>query len=284
MIRLSKITGNKLRVKGRAPVLIGLVVLSISIIFPLFFILMTSLKNNVDYSRDPFGLPDTLMLENYSSLLDNFNIGRAFLNSLFVCTITVALVLLIAGMAGYALAKLSVPGGRFITGTFLGVMLFPGPVLIIPIYVLLARLGLIGDVKGLILVYVASGIPFATFFLTLVFKSIPKEITEAAQIDGAGFFRTLRSIIAPLGASGVITLAIMQFLGAWNELLFAFMILPSETSRLLTPTLATIGTRYVSDQPLVSAGLFISASLPLIILMFASKYIIEGLQVTIKKN
>ena len=79
-------------------------------------------------------------------------------------------------------------------------------------------------------------------------------------------------------------MAIMQFLGAWNELLFAFMILPSETSRLLTPTLATIGTRYVSDQPLVSAGLFISASLPLVILMFASKYIIEGLQVTLKKN
>jgi len=265
------------------PVFVALTVVAASILYPLYFVIITSLRPNADYLQNPFGLPGVWSLENYIRLAETYGIGQAFLNSLFVGTVSVSIVLVFASLAGFALAKLPVPGTKYITATFVSVMLIPGPVLIIPIYLMLARLDLVGTYTGLIFVYVATGLPFATFFLTLSFRGIPDEVIEAARIDGAGFFRTFWSVIMPMGSSGLATLAVLQFLGAWNELIFAFILIPDESMRLLTPQLASIGTRFLTDQPLVSAGLFITASVPLILLIFASKYIMQGLQVGVNR-
>jgi len=254
-----------------------------SIIYPLYFVLVTSLRSNEDYLQDPFGLPGQWSLANYVTLADAYGAGRAFLNSLIVSVVSVSLVLLLAALAAYALAKLPVPGARAVTATFVSVMLIPGPVLIIPIYLMLSRLELVGSYWGLVLVYLATGLPFATFFLTISFRGIPNEVIEAARIDGAGFYRTLWSVILPMGVAGLATLAVLQFLGVWNELIFAFILIPDQANRLLTPTLASIGERFVTDQPLVSAGLFITAVVPLLLLSVASKYIMQGLQVGVSR-
>lgn len=269
--------------RGQVPIFIALLVVAATIIYPLYFVIITSFRPNSDYLQDPFGLPGEWTFGNYLNLANTYGIGQAFLNSLFVGTISVSIILVLASLAGYALAKLPVPGQKYITATFVSVMLLPGPVLIIPIYLMLARLDLVGTYTGLILVYVATGLPFATFFLTLSFRGIPDEVIEAARIDGAGFFRIMWSIIAPMGSSGLATLAVLQFLGAWNELIFAVILIPEESMRLLTPQLASIGERFLTDQPLVSAGLFITASVPLILLAFASKYIMQGLQVGVSR-
>jgi ABC-type glycerol-3-phosphate transport system permease component len=276
---MSDSISSRLTPRAKWPIFIGMCLVAATIIYPLFFVVVTSLRSNVDYKRDPFGLPVDWTVTNYIELWDEYGVGRAFLNSLFVSTSAVAVILILATLAGYALAKLPVFGSKFFTATFVSVMLLPGPVLIIPIYLVLARLGIVGDYSGLILVYVATGLPFAIFFLTLTFRAIPDELLEAARVDGAGFFRTLWSIVGPMGASGIATLAVLQFLGTWNELIFALILVPDAQMRLLTPTLATIGKRFVSDQPLTSAGLFISALVPLLLLTFASKYIMRGLQV-----
>jgi len=269
--------------RGQIPIFIALVVVAATIVYPLYFVIITSFRPNADYLKSPFGLPGVWTFDNYLSLAQTYGIVQAFLNSLFVATVSVSIILLLASFAGYALAKLPVPGQKYITATFVSVMLLPGPVLIIPIYLVLARLELVGTFAGLILVYVATGLPFATFFLTLSFRGIPDEVIEAARIDGAGFFRIMWSIITPMGASGLATLAVLQFLGAWNELIFAVILLPEQSMRLLTPQLASIGGRFLTDQPLVSAGLFITASVPLILLTFASKYIMQGLQVGVSR-
>ena len=270
---------------GRAhwPIFIALVLVAATILYPLYFVILTSLRPNSDYLQSPFGLPGVWTFDNYLRLIENYGIGQAFLNSLIVSSSAVAIILVLASVAGYALAKLPVPGTKFITATFVSVMLIPGPVLIIPIYVMLARLDLVSTYAGVILVYVATGLPFATFFLTLSFRGIPDEVIEAARIDGAGFIRIMWSIVRPMGSSGLATLAVLQFLGAWNELIFAYILIPKESMRLLTPQLATIGERFITDQPLVSAGLFITASVPLILLAFASKYIMQGLQVGVSR-
>jgi ABC-type glycerol-3-phosphate transport system permease component len=135
----------------------------------------------------------------------------------------------------------------------------------------------VGGYGGLILVYVSGGLPFAVFFLSLSFRAIPDEVIESARIDGAGFFRTIRSIVLPMGVSALATLAVLQFLAVWNELIFAFILIPDQSLRLLTPTLASIGQRYLNDQPLVSAGLLITSAIPLLMLAMASKYIMRGL-------
>lgn len=280
---MSDSISSRLTPRAKWPIFIGMCLVAATIIYPLFFVVVTSLRSNVDYKRDPFGLPVDWTVTNYIELWDEYGVGRAFLNSLFVSTSAVAVILILATLAGYALAKLPVFGSKFFTATFVSVMLLPGPVLIIPIYLVLARLGIVGDYSGLLLVYVATGLPFAIFFLTLTFRAIPDELLEAARVDGAGFFRTLWSIVGPMGASGIATLAVLQFLGTWNELIFALILVPDAQMKLLTPTLASIGKRFVSDQPLTSAGLFISALVPLLLLTFASKYIMRGLQVGLSR-
>jgi len=273
----------QLNTRGRLPIFIGMCVVAATIIYPLFFILTTSLRSNAEYKADPFGLPNVWTLDNYITLWNQYGIGRAFTNSLLVALTSVAIILVFATLAGYSLAKLPVFGAKYFTAGFVSVMLIPGPVLIIPIYLVLARLGIVGEYSGLILVYVATGLPFATFFLTLTFRAIPDEILEAARVDGAGFFRTLWSIVGPMGSSGIATLAVLQFLGAWNELIFALILIQDEKLKLLTPVLASIGRRFVTDQPLTSAGLFITALVPLLMLAFASKYIMRGLQVGLSR-
>lgn len=280
---MSDTMSSQLNAKSKWPIFIGMCVVAATILYPLFFVITTSLRTNVDYLKDPFGLPGEWTFANYIELWNEYGVGRAFTNSLFVASTTVVLILLLATLAGYSLAKLPVFGSKYFTAGFVSVMLIPGPVLIIPIYLVLARLGVVGDYSGLILVYVATGLPFATFFLTLTFRAIPDEILEAARVDGAGFFRTLWSIVRPMGSSGIATLAVLQFLGAWNELIFSLILIPDAQLRLLTPTLASIGERFVTDQPLVSAGLFITAMVPLLLLSFASKYIMQGLQVGLSR-
>ncbi|WP_395638065.1 carbohydrate ABC transporter permease [Pseudolysinimonas sp.] len=265
------------------PIFIALCIVAASIIYPLYFVIVTALRPNADYLQNPFGLPGTWTLDNFLALVNYYGAGQAFLNSLFVTSVAVVIELTLAILAGYALAKLPVPGAKYITTTFVSVMLIPAPVLIIPVYLMLARLDLVGGYGGLILVYIATGLPFATFFLTVTFRSIPQEVIEAARIDGAGFFRTVWSIIRPMGASGIATVAVLQFLGAWNELIWAVILIQSDSMELLTPALADIGSRFLTDQPLVSAGLFISASVPLILLGFASRYIMQGLAVGVNR-
>lgn len=280
---MSDSISSRLNPGARWPVFIGMCLIAATIIYPLFFVVTTSLRTNVDYKKDPFGAPGALNFDNYFKLWNEYNVGRAFMNSVFVAGISVAFVLIFATLAGYALAKLPVFGSKLFNATFVSVMLIPGPVLIIPIYLVLAKLGLVGSYPGLILVYVATGLPFAIFFLTLTFRAIPDELIEAARVDGAGFFRTLWSIVTPMGSSGIATLAVLQFLGIWNELIFALILIPDAQMKLLTPTLASIGKRFVSDQPLTSAGLFITALVPLLMLTFASKYIMRGLQVGLSR-
>ena len=270
---------SRLSPRARWPIFAGMCLVAATIIYPLFFVVATSLRSNVDYKRDPFGIPAEWTIDNYLKLWNEYCVGRAFMNSLFVSTISITLILFFATLAGYALAKLPVFGAKFFTTTFVSVMLIPGPVLIIPIYLVLARLGMVGDYSGLILVYLATGLPFAIFFSTLSFRAIPDELLEAARVDGAGFFRTYWSIVRPLGSSAIATLAVLQFLGTWNELIYSLILIPDAKMKLLTPTLASIGKRFLTDQPLTSAGLFITAMVPLLMLTFASKYIMRGLQV-----
>jgi raffinose/stachyose/melibiose transport system permease protein len=270
-------TSATLNRRARVPVFIGLAVLAASILYPVFFLALAGVRTNTDYIANPLGLPSSFTLQNFVTVWNGYGAGAAFLNSLFVVTTSLVITLLLSVSAGYALAKLDVPGARFITGSMVSVMLIPGQVLILPVYLMMSALGIVGDYSSLILFYVATSLPFAVFFLSTSFRSVPDEVLEAARIDGAGFFRTMFSVLLPMGRASVATLAVLQFLGLWNELLYALILLPDDTKRLLTPALSMIGTRYVNDQPLASAGLLISASVPLVLLLLTSRYVVQGI-------
>ncbi|MGX5679756.1 carbohydrate ABC transporter permease [Schumannella luteola] len=276
-------TSSTLPRRARVPIIIVLALLALSVIYPFFFLITSSLRSTADYLQNPLGLPGEVTFNNFVLLWTAYGAGQAFVNSLFVVSLALIIELVLAVLAGFAMAKYPVPGSRYITGAFVSVMLIPSQVLILPIYLLLSRLGMVGNYSGLILVYVATGLPFAVFFLTVSFRSIPNEVLEAARIDGAGFFRTLWSIVFPMGSASIATLAVLQFLGMWNELLFAVILLPSQDLKLLTPALAQVGEKFLNEQPLVSAGLLITASVPILLLAFASRYIMRGLAVGVSR-
>ena len=137
---------------SRGIVFVLLLGVAFSILWPLWLIGTAALRTNEDYLRNPFGLPSDFTFENFFRLLDTYGIGQAFLNSLMVVMIAMVIQLSIATFAGYALAKYPVPGSKFIIGSFVAVMLIPGQVLIIPIYLLLSKFGLVGEFPGLIIV------------------------------------------------------------------------------------------------------------------------------------
>lgn len=276
-------TSATLSKRARLPIFVLLLLLALTIAYPVVFLASAALRTNTDYLRNPFGIPNSLTLDNFTNLINNYGLGRAAMNSVLVVSIALLATLVLATMAAYAMAKLPVPGAKYINASFVSVMLIPSQVLIIPIYLLLSKIHLVGEFGGLILVYVATGLPFSVFFLTLSFKSIPDEVLEASRLDGAGFWRTLFRIVMPIGGAGVATLAVLQFLGMWNELLFAYILLPDNTKTLLTPALTQIGGKFQTDQPLVSAGLLITALPPILLLAFASKYVMRGLAVGVTR-
>lgn len=263
---------------GSTRLLIFLALLSVALttLYPLLYVAMTSARTLEDYVKNAYGLPKFFTIDSYRILIENYSLGTAAKNTIIVVGISLFTALIFAAFAGFALAKYDFPGSKAINWSFIAVMLLPSQILIIPIYLLLSKFSLVGHLYGLMFVYIGTNIPFGVFFLKSTFSAVPDSILDAARIDGAGFFKSFFLIALPNAAAGITTLAVLQFLGMWNELLYAFLILPDQSQRLLTPALASIGGRYTTNQPLVAAALCITAIPTLILLAMSSKYLVRG--------
>ena len=262
----------------RTNLLIFLALLSAAIttLYPLFYVAMTSARTLEDYNKNAYGIPKFFTLDSFRILIENYSLGTAARNTVTVVGISLLTAIIFSSFAGFALAKYDFPGSKAMNWSFIAVMLLPSQILIIPIYLLLSKFELVGHLHGLMFVYIGTNIPFGVFFLKSVFSAVPDTILDAARIDGAGFFKSFFKIAVPNAAAGITTLAVLQLLGMWNELLYAYLILPDQSQRLLTPALASIGGRYTTNQPLVAAALCITAAPTLILLAMSSKYLVRG--------
>lgn len=267
---------QKLSLQMRLLVTMVLGSVAISTLWPLFYVLITSSRTLNDYLSNQYGIPKQFTFSNFKILWKNYSLDLAARNTIEVVGISMVCSLTLSSFAGFALAKYPFRGSKYINWAFIAVMLLPSQVLIIPIYLLLSKLHLVGHLEGLMFVYIATNIPFSVFFLRAAFKAVPDSILEAARIDGAGFIRTFRSIAMPSAIASFTTLAVLQFLGMWNELLYAYLILPDQSQRLLTPALAGIGGRYTSNPPFVAAALVITAAPTLVILALSSRFLVRG--------
>ncbi len=263
--------------RRKLPVFVVLLLLAFTTVWPMLFVFMTSVRPKVDYTRNPYGWPAEWTFNNFVVLVENYDILRAAGNSLFVISGALGVVLVLATLAAYAITKLDVPFKSFFMGSFVSVMLVPGQVLIIPIYLLLSWMRLVDNHFGVMLVYIASNLPFATFFMITTMRSVPDQLIESARLDGAGVFRILWSVVVPVMRTSILTLGVLTFLGMWNELIYALILLPSEQLNMLTPKIASIGNRFNSNPPVLMAGLVITSLPPVLILAFLSKYLVDGL-------
>ena len=242
---------------GRAVLYLILLGYAAVVVLPMIWLFYTSLKNNREIFASAWKLPETAHWENFAHAWVRGGIGRYFFNSVFVTVVSVALIILVSAMAAYALTRFPFRGNRAIFYAFLAGLMIPTQLALIPLFFLINGMGLLDTYAGLILVYVAFSLPFTIFVLSGFFRTLPHELAEAAVIDGCTQIQAFWRVMLPLAKPGLITVAIFNFLGIWNEYLFALVLISSERLRTLPLGLANLlmVSHYESDWGALFAGL-----------------------------
>lgn len=238
---------------------LGLILFAITILVPLLWVLATSLKTSPEIFSSPWALPRTPQWQNYAKAWSEAGIGQNFVNSLIV-TIGTLIILLPAGaMAAYVLARYPFWGSKAILGTFLGGMMFPTFLVIVPLFFMLKNIGLLDTKTGLILVYVAYSLSFTVFVLYGFFQALPGELADAAMIDGASHAGTFWRVMLPLAKPGIVVVGIFNAIGLWNEYGLALVLVSSPQNRTLPLGIADLAMtqHYQSDWGALFAGLVI---------------------------
>lgn len=250
--------------------------LAIVVIAPFLWMILTSFKDMSEiYVYPPKWLPEKFNFDNYVNAFTAAPFGRYYLNSLIVALTVTLGQLITCSMAAFAFARLRFKGRDILFYIFLGTMMIPYNVTMIPSFMVLYWLGWVDSYYALIVPGLASA--FGTFLLRQFFITIPRELEEAAYIDGASRFQVLRRIIVPLARPALATLAIFTFMGVFNDFIWALIVINSEQMQTVQLGLAIFRDRYLTEWDLLMAG-SVTAVLPiLIVFFFAQKYFIKGI-------
>ncbi|KWX74435.1 sugar ABC transporter permease [Paenibacillus riograndensis] len=253
---------------------------AIIMIFPFLWTVSSSLKDiSQIFLVPPAWIPNPVKWSNYMDSLTAMPFGRAYWNSFYITGLSVSATLLTASMAAYAFAKIRFPGANALFILFLATMMIPRQVTMIPLYIIMTKIGWLDSHLSLI-VPGALFNAFAVFLLRQFIMGIPKELEEAAIIDGAGSFKIYWRIIMPLIRPALAAVGIFVFLGSWNNFLDALIFLNTPEKFTVPLLLNTFKGLYIADWALMMAGTTISVIPVLIIYIVAQKQIIEGVTLT----
>ncbi len=248
-----------------------------TVVYPVFLMMLSSFKSTREIFRSPFALPESWSFENYARAWGEGNFSTYFGNSVFVTVAALALVSVLGSLAAYPLGRYAFRGRNWLMLYFLAGLMLPIRLGILPLFFLMRDLGLLNTPWSLILIYAASGLPFTIFVLANFFETLPKELEEAARLDGAGEFRIYAQVMLPLVRPALATVAIFNFIPWWNDFFFPLIFIRAERFKTLPLGLFSFFGEHQNDWALLFSGLTITA-LPLLLLyLLASKQIIEGL-------
>lgn len=254
-----------------------LIVVSITCLFPVFWMLSSSLKTQEQIFSKMTLLPETWNWSNYVTAFVKADFGQYFLNSLFYTVVGVFFVVFIASLAAYAFARLDFWGKNFFFYMLIATLLIPIPGVFVPLYLLLKSLGLLDSRIGLLLCYISNGLAFAIFLLKGFFDDLPKEIEEAALIDGCSRFGIYWRIAVPLAKPALATIVIMNSLSIWNEFLLALVVLQDKAKMPIQRGLMVFQGTFITDYPLLMAGLTIATVPIVIVYLLMQKHIVKGI-------
>lgn len=267
-------TGNKLT-KGFFNLI--LIIFSFTCIFPIIWIFYSSFKTQSEFMQSSTALPEAFNLKNYVSVFTQTNILQYILNSLRNTGLSVAIIVIVSFLAGYVLARYGFKGRAVIYNYFIMGMLIPIHALLVPMYVQFQQNSLTNHWYTLLFPYVAFGLPISIMLIESYISTIPRELEEAAAIDGCGFFGTIFRIVFPLAGPILATVAIIQFFAVWNEFSFALILVSKDTLRTVPVGLTMFKAAYTVDYPRLMAGILVTM-FPVMVLYFVfSKRIIEGM-------
>jgi len=247
-------------------------------LFPLYYMLMFSLKDNSEiFGSNVIGLPKHWLWSNYKKALIAGNMGLYFFNSCVVTGLTILFTILFSLMAAYALERMIWKGRKQINALFMLGLTVPIHAAILPIFIILRKFHMLNSYQSLIVPYVAFALAMAIMICSSFMISIPVELEESACIDGAGIYKIFWVIICPLMKPAFASVAIFTFLQAWNELMFAIIYISDSKYRTLSVGIQSLSGAYTTDWGPIGAGLVIATFPTLIIYLFMSKKIQSSL-------
>ncbi len=272
--------GRAMRALPRLVFYLMLLLLILTIAVPFAWTLSSAFKDQTAiYATPPVWLPPRIITDNIVAAWTQVPFGEFLVNSLKVAGLITLGQLITCSLAAYAFARLRFPGREIVFGIYLSSLLVPGQVTIIPLYIMMKTLGLIDNHAALILPGLASA--FGTFLLRQFFLTIPRELEEAAIIDGAGLLRVLLVIILPLSRPALAALTIFTFNSSWNEFFNALIFLDSTPNMTLPVGLSVLQGQYGGTSPAIMlAGVLIAVIPVLIVFLLAQRYIVEGITLT----
>jgi ABC-type glycerol-3-phosphate transport system permease component len=244
---------------------------------PIYFLVVNSFKSQAEYLTNPYGLPNDPTLDTLGDAFRGGDLVRWLGNSALFTVASVTLSTIVAALAAYPISLLRWRPGPWLLGILLGLMVVPPIVLVIPLFKMMVDLGQLNSYHSVIIVYTGILLPFSTFLLASFFRTTPRDLLEAARLDGAGHVRIWWSLVLPLALPALVTVAIVQALWVWNEVLIAVVFLQSEQLRTLMVGLTLFQGRYDLNVPLVMAGM-VWATIPMLLLyLVGQRFFIRGL-------
>ncbi len=254
-----------------------LVLWSAIVIVPLLWVLMSSVKTTDAILSKPLALPTSLNFVNYANAWKTAGIGKWFFNTVIVVGFALVIVMILGAMCAYVLARYQFWGNRLIYYTMLAGLTFPVFMAIVPLFFILKNIGLLNTLPGLILTYVAFALPFTVFFLYSFFRTLPNEIYEAAQVDGAGEWRTFFQIMLPMARPGMAAVAIFNFLGLWNQFLLPVALNTNQDNYVLSQGMASFASQagYAVDFGALFAAVVITI-IPVLIVYIIFQRQLQG--------
>ncbi len=263
---------------GNTVLILCLIFLFVIAIMPFYWIFVSSVKSPQEIiARVPTFIPSSFTLEHYDKLLNGSDFPIYMFNSILVSLGTMVITVALSTSAAYGLYRIRLPGRNFIFRVILVTYAFPGILLLIPLYGMMSRLGIIDTLIGLVIINVTFAAPFAVWMMRAFFSTLPVDIEDAAALDGANRLQIMLRILLPLAAPGVASIAIFAFIMSWTEYMFASVMIISDEKRTLPVGLAGIIGQYQIDWGLLLAGAALTA-LPVIILFsFVGRSFVRGL-------
>ncbi|WP_344967351.1 carbohydrate ABC transporter permease [Salinactinospora qingdaonensis] len=258
----------------------ALIVIGVFWLVPTLGLFIASLRSPADNSASGwwtvFTQPSQLTLRNYAQLLSNDSFVASFWNTIAITVPSTVIIVVIASLAAYALAWLEFPGRDWLFLAVVAMLVVPLQIALIPIARLYGSLGIFGSITGVVLFHVGYGLPFAIFLLRNFFAAIPRDLLEAARMDGGREFTVFRRVILPLGGPAIASLTIFQFLWVWNDLLVALVFAGADTQPM-TKALQSQMRQFGANIDVLASGAFLSLVIPLLVFFAFQRYFVQGL-------
>lgn len=262
---------------NRSLIYLILIVFTIVNAYPIFWMIMNSFKTGQEFALNPFSIPVKWVLENYSDAWVTANIGKYFFNSLVVGLGAVIIAIFTGAFASYFLSRFDFKGRNLLYGFFIIGLLVPIHATLVPMFILMQKLGILNTYWALIFPYVAFNLPITIFLLTSFMSSFSKEIEESAIMDGCGVFRMFWTIILPMSRPAIATAVILNFINNWNEFSFALVLINDKALNTLPLGLANFAGQYTTNYTAQMAGLTMVLAPTILFYLIMEKQIVQGM-------